>query len=60
MAGLGVQELLIILLIVVVLFGASKLPKLGGAVGESLKNFKQGLSGSDADGDDAERLDEAN
>ncbi len=52
--GLGVQELLIVLLIIVVLFGASKLPRLGGAVGESLRNFKRGLRGGDEgpDGDD--------
>ncbi len=50
--GLGVQELLIVLLIIVVLFGASKLPKLGGAVGQSLRNFKQGLRGSEADVDE--------
>ncbi len=53
--GLGVQELLVVLLIVVVLFGASRLPKLGGAVGESLRNFKQGLRGGDeeSEGDDS-------
>lgn len=39
----GISELGIIALVVVFLFGASKLPKLGGAIGESIKNFKKGL-----------------
>lgn len=39
----GTTEMLIIAGVVVLLFGASKLPKLGGAVGESIKNFKKGI-----------------
>ena len=39
----GGMEMLIIAGIVVLLFGASKLPKLGGAIGESIKNFKKGI-----------------
>jgi sec-independent protein translocase protein TatA len=42
--GLGVQELLIILLIVVVLFGASKLPQLARGLGQSAKEFRKGIS----------------
>ncbi len=45
--GLGVSELFIIFLIVIVLFGASRLPKLGKGLGEGLSNFKRGLSGQD-------------
>ena len=40
---LGTTELLIVGGIFVLLFGASKLPALGGAVGESIKNFKKGV-----------------
>ena len=43
MPTLGFQELVIILLIVVVLFGASRLPQLGRGLGEAISNFKQGL-----------------
>ena len=43
MGFLGTTELLIISGVVVLLFGASKLPALGGAVGESIKNFKKGI-----------------
>ena len=41
MCGLGVGELLIILLIVALLFGASRLPQLGKALGETVRSFKQ-------------------
>ncbi|NLV24361.1 MAG: twin-arginine translocase TatA/TatE family subunit [Deltaproteobacteria bacterium] len=47
MFGLGVQELLIILVLVLILFGAGKLPQVGGALGKGVKNFKKGLSGED-------------
>lgn len=39
----GTWEWLIILAVVVLLFGGSKLPKLGGALGESIKNFRRGI-----------------
>ena len=42
--GLGPTELIIIAGIIVLLFGAKKLPGLGGAIGESIKNFKKGVS----------------
>ena len=44
MFGLGVTELIIILVIVVVLFGASRLPEIGRGVGEAIKNFKKSIS----------------
>lgn len=43
MFGLGTQELLIILVLVLVIFGAGKLPQVGGALGKSLRNFKDGM-----------------
>ena len=50
----GFQELLLILLIVIVLFGATKLPQLGRGIGEGIKNFRRGLkSDDDAHGDDS-------
>jgi sec-independent protein translocase protein TatA len=48
---IGPQELLLVLLIVVIIFGAKKLPDLGKSLGESIKNFKGSLSGKDKDAD---------
>lgn len=39
--GLGIPELLIILFIVVLVFGASRLPELGKGIGRGIKNFKE-------------------
>jgi len=47
MARLGLWEILFILLIVVVLFGSSKIPQLGRGLGEGIRNFKKGLKGDD-------------
>ena len=44
MPRLGMPELIIILLIVVVLFGANKLPQLGAGLGEGIRSFKKALS----------------
>ena len=49
----GFQELLVILLIVIIIFGASKLPQLGKGLGEGIRNFKSGLK-SDNDSKDQE------
>lgn len=40
MGGLGIPELLVILAIVLVVFGAGKLPEIGKSMGQSIKNFK--------------------
>ena len=47
--GLGVPELVVIFLIVIVLFGASRLPQLGRGLGEGISNFKKGLGSGDED-----------
>ena len=44
MFGLGITEMIIILVIVVVMFGASRLPELGSGIGEAIKNFKKSTS----------------
>jgi sec-independent protein translocase protein TatA len=44
---LGVPELLVIFLILVLIFGASKLPQLGRGLGEGIRNFKSGIKNQD-------------
>lgn len=45
---IGTTELIIILLIVVVLFGATRLPEIGKGIGQAIRNFKKGISEPDA------------
>ena len=40
MFGLGMPELIVILLIIVIIFGAGKLPEIGSGIGKGIKNFK--------------------
>ncbi|MBM4145099.1 MAG: twin-arginine translocase TatA/TatE family subunit [Nitrospira sp.] len=47
MFGLGTQELIIILIIIVILFGATRLPQIGSGIGQAIKNFKKGVKESD-------------
>lgn len=49
MFGLGTSELLLILVIVLIIFGAGKLPEVGAALGRGVKNFKEGVKGPDDD-----------
>lgn len=49
--NLGPMELVIILLIVLVIFGSSKLPQLGRGLGEGIKNFKKGIKDIDKEPD---------
>jgi sec-independent protein translocase protein TatA len=48
---LGLPELLIIVLLIVIIFGARRLPELGKSLGEGIKNFKSSISGKDKDKD---------
>lgn len=45
MGRLGLPELLVIFVILVLLFGAAKIPQLGKGLGEAIRNFKKGLGG---------------
>ncbi|HLE10017.1 MAG: hypothetical protein A2504_00795 [Bdellovibrionales bacterium RIFOXYD12_FULL_39_22] len=53
MFGLGTGELVLIGAIIFLLFGAKKLPALGGALAKSIKNFQEGMKGGGAGGDSA-------
>jgi sec-independent protein translocase protein TatA len=54
MPSLGVPELLIIFVIIIVLFGSTRLPQIGKGLGEGIRNFKKGMKGDD----EAPRLEE--
>ena len=45
--GLGFGELMLVLVIVVVVFGAQKLPQLGDGLGKAIKNFKRAVNSHD-------------
>ncbi len=60
MFGLGTTELLIVLALVMIIFGAGKLPSVGGALGKSLRNFKEGVKEGEEEksGDDPDKIDD--
>ena len=47
MFGIGIPELIIILVIVLIIFGAGKLPEIGSGLGRGIKNFKKAAQGMD-------------
>lgn len=55
---LGWQELLIILLIVIVIFGAGKLPEIGSGLGKGIKEFKKETGVGDKDEKDRKKIEE--
>ena len=49
MFGLGFQELLIILVVVLVIFGPGRLPQIGSGLGKAIRDFKKGVGGEDSE-----------
>lgn len=59
--GMGMPELLIILAVILLIFGPKNLPKLGSALGKTVKNLREGIGGGDkaieeADDDEEEEV----
>ena len=53
--GIGIQELLIILLICLLIFGASKLPEIGRALGKTIQEFKKSMKDMGSDEEDKKK-----
>lgn len=53
--GIGIQELLIILLICLLVFGASKLPEIGRSLGKTIKEFKKSMKEDMTDDSDEKK-----
>jgi len=58
MFGLGHWELLIILIVVMIIFGAGKLPEIGAGLGKSIRNFKRGVA--EVEKEEPEKIDAVN
>ncbi len=57
MFGLGTSELIIILILVLIVFGAGKLPQVGKSLGQGLRNFKDGMKDGEKPEEDKEQID---
>ncbi len=58
MFGIGMPELIIILVIILIIFGAGKLPEIGAGMGKAIRNFKGATS--DTDTKEPEKIEEGN
>jgi sec-independent protein translocase protein TatA len=54
MFGLGLQELLVILVIALIIFGPSKLPQIGSGLGKAIRDFKKGVTSDESEETDNE------
>lgn len=57
--GLGGPEILVVLIVVLVIFGPKNLPKLGSALGKTVKNVREGMEGEDEDDDDSKSIEKS-
>ncbi|MFC1798899.1 twin-arginine translocase TatA/TatE family subunit [Thermodesulfobacteriota bacterium] len=58
MFGIGMPELIIILIIILIIFGAGKLPEIGAGMGKAIRNFKGAASNEEKK--DAEKIEDTN
>jgi len=60
MFGLGMPELLIILVIILVIFGAGKLPQIGAGIGKGIRNFRKNIRGDEETPSDRSKIEGKN
>lgn len=58
MFGIGMPELIIILVIILIIFGAGKLPEIGAGMGKAIKNFKSATDEVDKKENDMDKLED--
>ena len=58
MFGIGMPELIIILVIILIIFGAGKLPEIGAGVGKAIKNFKSATNEVEKKDNEMEKLED--
>ncbi len=56
MFGIGMPELIIILVIILIIFGAGKLPEIGGGMGKAISSFKRGVRDEDKNKSEPEKI----
>ncbi|MFW6052669.1 MAG: twin-arginine translocase TatA/TatE family subunit [Desulfosalsimonas sp.] len=52
--GLGMPELIVVLVIILIIFGAGKMPEIGSGIGKGIRNFKKAISSEEANSDHME------
>ncbi len=57
MFGIGMREIIIVLLVAVLIFGYKKLPEIGSALGKAIKGFKQTVNDDSPNSEDSENKD---
>ncbi len=56
MFGIGMPELIIILVIILIIFGAGKLPEIGGGMGKAISSFKRGVRDEDKNKSEPDKI----
>ncbi len=52
MFGIGMPELIVVLVIIMIVFGAGKMPEIGAGIGKGIRNFKKAVSSDTDDSDE--------